>query len=253
MKWARFTHNGTDYQGYLQNGCLLAVEGDVFAGNWQETGESLPLDDITLLAPCQPTKVVAIGLNYRDHAAEMKMELPQEPILFLKPPSSVIGTEMPIIYPAWIGQLDYEAELAIVIGKRTKNVVAADAHKYIFAYTCSNDVTARSLQAIDGQWSRAKAFDTFCPLGPWMETELDTSNLNIVLELNGQLRQHSNTNQLVFDPSYLVAFASRVMTLEPGDVIITGTPGGIGPMNVNDRVVVRIEGIGELINWIKAD
>lgn len=251
MKWARFALAENSYAGYLENGTLFVVEGDIFAGEWQETGETFPLDDVTLLAPCLPTKVIGIGLNYRDHAEEMNMALPSEPLVFFKAPSAVIGPGEAILYPDWIGRMDYEAELAVVIGRRAKNVPAAEADAYIFGYTCGNDVTARRLQKKDGQWARAKSFDTFCPLGPWVVAGLDAAKLNVFLELNGEIKQKSNTSQLMFGPRELVASLSRFMTLEPGDVILTGTPSGVGPMTTGDRVTVRIEAIGDLTNNIE--
>jgi 2-keto-4-pentenoate hydratase/2-oxohepta-3-ene-1,7-dioic acid hydratase in catechol pathway len=247
MKWAKFVHKGKEYTGYVEEENLLVVEGNMFS-SWKATGESIPLHDVTLLAPCRPTTVAAIGLNYRDHAKEMKMELPKEPILFLKAASSVIGHGAPIVYPQWIGRMDYEAELVLVIGRKAKNVSVQDAQDYIFGYTCGNDVTARHLQKTDGQWARAKSFDTFCPLGPWIVTGVDASNLAISADLNGETRQQSSTAQLVFGPAELVSFVSRVMTLEPGDVIMTGTPSGVGPLKADDQVTVRIEQIGELSN-----
>lgn len=248
MKWSRFIHNNREYTGYLEGESLWVIEGDQFLGNWQKTGETFTLAEVTLQAPCKPTKVIGIGLNFRDHAKEMKMELPDEPIMFLKPPTSVIGPGADIIWPEWVGQMDYEAELAVVIGRQARNVPTAEALKYIFGYTCGNDVTARRLQKKDGQWARAKSFDTFCPLGPWIVTDVDVSDLAISLELNGEIKQKSSTNQLVFGIAELVAFTSRVMTLEAGDVILTGTPSGIGPLKPGDQVTVRIEQIGELTN-----
>ncbi|MDW7650753.1 MAG: fumarylacetoacetate hydrolase family protein [Bacillota bacterium] len=250
MKWARFIAGGKQFTGYLDNTVIRAVKGDMFSDNWSETGETFFPDKVTFLAPCQPTKVVCIGLNYRDHAAEMKMDLPEEPIIFLKPPSSVIGHGGEIVHPGWIGRMDYEAELVAVIGRRTKHATDENAGGSIFGYTCGNDVTARSLQKKDGQWARAKSFDTFCPLGPWIDTELDAANAAISLDVNGELKQQSTTAQLVFNPAQLVVLLSRVMTLEPGDVILTGTPSGVGPLQKGDTVTVRIEGIGELVNSV---
>lgn len=250
MKWLRFVYQGREYAGYQEDGFIHAVEGDMFSGNWTPVGLRAGLDDVMLLAPCKPSKIVCIGLNYRDHAEEMKLELPQEPLLFLKPPSSVIGPAEPIACPDWVGRVDYEAELAIVIGRRVKNVREEEAGDAIFGYTCANDVTARQLQKKDGQWSRAKSFDTFCPLGPWIVTGLDVTNIALSLILNGETRQESDTAQMVFGPRQLVAFVSRVMTLEAGDVILTGTPSGIGRIVPGDRVTVRIQGIGELTNTV---
>jgi 2-keto-4-pentenoate hydratase/2-oxohepta-3-ene-1,7-dioic acid hydratase in catechol pathway len=248
MKWARFNAEGSDYTGYLEGDTLHAVAGDIYASKWQITGETFPLRQVTLLAPCRPGKVVAIGLNYRDHAAEMKMELPQEPILFLKASSSVIGPGAPIIFRTSIGRVDYEAELVVVIGEQIKDGDTEEASQAIFGYTCGNDVSARHLQKTDGQWARAKSFDTFCPLGPWIVTDVDPAALAISLDVNGECKQKSSTDQLVFGPAELVSFISQVMTLEPGDVILTGTPSGVGRLQDGDSVTVHIEGIGALTN-----
>jgi 2-keto-4-pentenoate hydratase/2-oxohepta-3-ene-1,7-dioic acid hydratase in catechol pathway len=198
----------------------------------------------------KPSKIVCVGLNYRDHAGEMKEKLPANPILFLKPPSTVIFNNDEIIYPRQTNELHYEAELAVVIKDRIKNVSEKEASKHILGFTCGNDVTARDLQRLDGQWTRAKGFDTFCPLGPKIVSGISPDNLSIKLFLNGQLKQSSNTSNLIFKANYLVSFISQVMTLEPEDVILTGTPAGIGPMQVGDEVRVEIEGIGTLTNRI---
>ncbi len=198
----------------------------------------------------KPSKIIAVGLNYRDHAAEMKEKLPETPILFLKPPSAVIFNNEAIVYPAQTKELHYEAELAVVIKDRVKSISEAEAPKHILGFTCANDVTARDLQRRDGQWTRSKSFDTFCPLGPEIVSGISPDNLNIHLYLNGQKKQSSNTSNLIFKVNYLVAFISQVMTLLPEDVILTGTPAGIGPMQVGDEVRVEIEGIGSLVNKI---
>jgi 2-keto-4-pentenoate hydratase/2-oxohepta-3-ene-1,7-dioic acid hydratase in catechol pathway len=199
----------------------------------------------------KPSKIVAVGLNYRDHAEEMKLAIPATPILFLKPPSSVIFNHEPIVYPDQTRELHYEAELAVVIKDRIKNISEKEAVRHILGYTCANDVTARDLQRLDGQWTRAKSFDTFCPLGPEIVPNISTDNLSIKLFLNGELKQSSNTSNLIFKVPFLIAFISQVMTLLPEDVILTGTPAGIGPMKVGDEVRVEIEGIGSLANKIK--
>ncbi len=253
MKWARFKRGNCEYTGFLAEDALHAVEGEIYTGDWRKTGETFLLAEVELLAPCRPTKVVCIGLNYRDHAQEMGEDLPAEPILFLKPPSAVIGAGQFILYPEWIGRMDYEAELAVVLGKRGKNISVEGAAEYIFGFTCGNDITARHLQKKDGQWSRAKSFDTFCPLGPWIATGIDASALNISLTVNGEVKQQSSTAQLVANPAQLVAFVSRVMTLEAGDVILTGTPSGVGPLKPGDSVTVRIEQVGELTNTVIAE
>lgn len=204
-----------------------------------------------LLAPVLPGKIVAVGLNYRDHAREMGLKLPEEPILFMKPSTSVIGPDEVIRYPAMSSRVDYEAELAVVIGRTCREVRADEAGAYILGYTCFNDVTARDLQTRDGQWTRAKSFDTFAPIGPFIVTDIENPHaLDIRAFVNGEPRQSSNTANLIFNVYELVAFISHVMTLEPGDVIATGTPSGIGPMNRGDEVAVQIEGIGMLKNKV---
>jgi len=198
----------------------------------------------------KPSKIIAVGLNYTDHARELKMELPENPLLFLKPPSSLIFNGDSIVYPQQTKELHYEAELAVVIKDRIKNVSKEEALSHILGFTCGNDVTARDLQKSDGQWTRAKSFDTFCPLGPEIVSGISIDNLDIKLFLNGELKQSSNTSNMIFKVDFLVSFVSQIMTLEPDDVILTGTPAGVGPMQVGDVVEVEIEGIGKLKNKV---
>ncbi|MDD5593644.1 MAG: fumarylacetoacetate hydrolase family protein [Candidatus Margulisbacteria bacterium] len=198
-----------------------------------------------------PSKIVAVGLNYRDHAAEMKMAIPKTPVLFLKPPSAVIYNNDQIVYPAQTKELHYEAELAVVIKDRIKNIKEKEAAGHILGFTCANDVTARDLQKLDGQWARAKSFDTFCPLGPAIVPGISPDNLAVKLFLNGELKQSSTTANLIFGVNFLISFISSVMTLEAEDVILTGTPAGIGPMKIGDEVRVEIEGIGALVNKVR--
>jgi len=212
------------------------------------TGDAIPLDDVRLLAPVLPSKVVAVGRNYAEHAREMGTEVPDEPLVFLKPSTSVIGPGDPIVHPPVGKQLDYEGELAVVVGRLARRLSTEDAARAILGYTCGNDATLRDLQARDGQWTRAKGFDTACPLGPWIETDVDPTDLHLQTRLNGEVRQDARTSDLTFGPAGLIAFASTFMTLLPGDVILTGTPTGIGPMHPGDRVEVEIEGIGTLSN-----
>ncbi len=244
MKIARFQVNGEIFVGKLENGVLTSPEGH------HPMPRDYSAEEVKLLSPCLPGKVVAVGLNYRDHAEELNLQLPDEPLLFLKPQSSVIGPGDKIIMPPQSARVDYEAELAIVIGRTASKVAADKAKDHIAGYTCLNDVTARDLQSKDGQWTRAKSFDTFCPIGPWIETALDPSDLKIELYLNGECKQNSRTSNLIFDCFKLVEFISHVMTLFPGDVIATGTTSGIGPMKNGDKVEVRIEGIGTLTNCV---
>jgi len=236
----RFTRDG---DGRVRGGSYSEEHG-IISG-----GEVLALQDVELLAPCQPSKIVCVGLNYAKHAQELKMPLPEEPILFLKPPSSVLAPGGQIAYPPSSRQVDYEGELAVVIGKRCKNVTAEAAESHILGYTCFNDVTARDLQRKDGQWTRAKSFDTFAPFGPWI-ARIDPSHVDIQTRVNGRVVKKSNTSDLIFDVPRLLEFISGVMTLEPGDVIATGTPPGVGPLQKGDAVEVEIEGIGILKNFV---
>jgi len=212
------------------------------------TGQSYPVADVRLLAPVLPTKVVCIGKNYADHAREMGGEPPARPILFLKPPTSVIGPGEPIRMPLDSGRVDYEAELAVVIGTPAVDVPRERALEHVFGYTCANDVTARDQQQIDGQWTRAKGYDTFCPLGPWIETELDPGDLALRAELDGTVKQDSRTSLLLHDVPTLISYISHVMTLLPGDVILTGTPEGVGPIQDGQTIAITVEGIGTLTN-----
>jgi 2-keto-4-pentenoate hydratase/2-oxohepta-3-ene-1,7-dioic acid hydratase in catechol pathway len=213
------------------------------------TGQSYPVADVRLLAPVLPTKVVAIGKNYADHAREMGGEPPDEPVIFLKPSTSVIGPGDPVARPVKLSErVDFEGELAVVIGRLCRDVPPERVSEVIFGYTCANDVTARDLQAKDGQWTRAKGFDTFCPLGPWIETGLDPSDLELTTTVNGEVKQHARTSQLLHDVTAVVCYVTSVMTLLPGDILLTGTPAGIGPLVHGDRVSVAIQGIGALTN-----
>lgn len=229
---------------------ISGISGHPF-GPIQFTGERYSLSQVRLVAPMLPSKVVAIGKNYADHAHEMGGEVPDEPLVFLKPSTSVIGSGEAIAYPTTLSQrVDYEGELAVVIGRLCREVPRERAHEVIFGYTCANDVTARDLQKKDVQFTRAKGFDTFCPLGPWIQTELDPSDVGIVTSVNGEIKQNSRTSKLMYDIPALIAHVSAVMTLIPGDVILTGTPEGVGPLNVGDEVSVFIEGIGTLSNRV---
>lgn len=224
---------------------------DPFSGEVPvETGALYKRENVVLLSPCLPTKGVCIGLNYRDHAEEMNLEIPKTPVVFIKPSTSTLDPDGEIVYPEMSKRVDYEAELAIVIGKECHNVEEADAEDYILGYTCANDVTARDLQPKQGQWTVAKGFDTFMPLGPYISDEVDPSNLAITCRLNGKTVQKSNTSNLIFTVPYLVSYLSKVMTLLPGDVILTGTSSGIGPMQRGDSVEVEIEGLGVLRNTV---
>jgi len=215
------------------------------------TGQRYPLAEVRLLAPVLPSKVVAVGKNYAEHVREMGSELPAEPVLFLKPSTSVTGPGDRIAYPVKLtDRVDYEGELAVIIGRLCRDVPKERAYDVIFGYTCANDVTARDLQLTDGQWTRAKGFDTFCPLGPWMETATDPSDLGITTTVNGEVRQHARTRELLWDVPSLIEHVSAVMTLLPGDVLLTGTPEGVGPLTDGDEVSVTVESIGTLTNKV---
>lgn len=249
MKIVRYKDGMSTQWGILEEGMIREMEGDPF-GHFHLSSKAKRLEDVKLLAPCLSSKIVALGLNYRDHAEEVKLPIPDKPLLFMKPSTSIIGPGDGIVYPKMSKRVDYEAELAIVIGKEAKAVPEEKANEYILGYTCFNDVTARDLQPKDGQWTLSKSFDTFAPIGPWIVTDIDPSQLDISAYLNGERRQHSNTKNLIFGPHYLVSYISHVMTLLPGDVIATGTPSGIGRMVVGDKVEIVIEGIGTLTNTV---
>jgi 2-keto-4-pentenoate hydratase/2-oxohepta-3-ene-1,7-dioic acid hydratase in catechol pathway len=231
---------------------FCTADGKAFREWDPSTGEQGGVIEIhRLLAPALPGKIIAVGLNYRDHAVEMGLAPPEEPILFMKPATSVIGPGDTIVFPAQSGRVDYEAELAVVIGTRCRGVKKEEARGFILGYTCLNDVTARDLQIKDGQWTRAKSFDTFAPVGPWIETAIeDPHDLAISARLNGRTVQESTTSNLIFNVFELVVFISSIMTLEPFDIIATGTPSGIGPMVKGDEISIEIEGIGTLTNCI---
>ena len=215
------------------------------AGRAEVIGE---LGSMELLAPAAPSKVICVGRNYREHAAEFDNAVPDEPLLFLKPPSSVIGPGAAIHYPSLSQRVDPEAELVLVIGREAHRVSAAEAMAYVGGYTCGNDVTARDIQKSDGQWTRGKGFDTFCPIGPWIETELDPSDLRVTCTVDGELRQDGRTRDLLFPVPFLIEYISRFTRLLPGDLIMTGTPAGVAPMAVGSTVTVEVEGIGALTN-----
>jgi 2-keto-4-pentenoate hydratase/2-oxohepta-3-ene-1,7-dioic acid hydratase in catechol pathway len=240
----RFRSEDEVFYGEIENGRVYP-SGRVSAGVFE-------LSELRVLPPAIPSKIVCIGLNYLDHARELAMGVPENPILFLKPPSAIIGHGDKIIYPDCSSRVDYEAELAVVIGKRCKNIPASKADDVIAGYTCFNDVTARDLQQKDGQWTRAKSFDTFAAFGPYIASpdELDVTNAKIACRINGQTRQASSTSNLIFDIPYLIEFITEIMTLEVGDLIATGTPAGVGEMQHGDTVEIEIQGIGILRNEV---
>lgn len=230
---------------------IAVLSGDPLFAGFHLTGQKVKVEDVRLLAPVIPrSKVVCVGKNYAAHAAEMGGDVPAEPLIFLKPNTSVIGPGEPIFYPTQSENVHYEGELAVVIGRICRDISAEDAHKVIFGYTVANDVTARDLQAKDGQWTRAKGFDTFCPLGPWIETNFDPADKLVTTSLGAALKQSGRTSDMVFSVPTIIEYVSSFMTLLPGDVILTGTPDGVGPMQVGDDVSVTIEGIGTLTNKV---
>ena len=251
MKYVRFMNwqNEIGY-GLIEGEKVRVLDKPFLDPLSKPTNHSLALNDVTLLAPVLPSKVICVGLNYALHIKEMNHSLPEDPVIFMKAPTSVIGPNAEIFYPKISERVDYEGELAVIIGSIIKDVSEVEAAKAIFGYTCANDVTARDLQKKDGQWTRGKSFDTFCPIGPWIVTDIDPSQLDIQLLLNGEVKQSSNTKNFINSVPKLVSFISQVMTLIPGDVVLTGTPEGVGPMQKGDEVIVRIQRIGDLLNTL---
>ncbi len=250
MRLARFADNGVAVYGVMDGDSVVEIDGDIF-GKIATTGRRHELGKVRLCAPCLPSKIIAVGLNYKAHAREFDKAIPEEPMLFMKPPTAVIGTGGDIIYPSHMSRrVDYEGELAVVIGKTAWRIREEDARDVILGYTCFNDVTARDLQKRDIQYTRAKGFDTFAPMGPWIETDLDPLDVRIRAYLNGEKKQDASTSDMIFGVYWLVSFISNVMTLLPGDVIATGTPSGVGPVRIGDKIEIRIDGIGGLVNIV---
>jgi 2-keto-4-pentenoate hydratase/2-oxohepta-3-ene-1,7-dioic acid hydratase in catechol pathway len=239
-------------QGWLLEEKVGPIAGDIY-GEYRRQEVVLPLASVRLLAPVQPSKIICIGRNYAEHAREQAAEIPKVPLLFMKPPSSINHPGGAIILPPQSQQVEHEAELVAVIGKRGRNITVEAAKEHVFGYTVGNDVTARDLQRSDGQWTRAKGFDTFCPFGPWVDTDFDPSDAVITSRVSGQPRQMASTRDMIFNVNMLIAFISSVMTLEPGDLIFTGTPAGVGPLQDGDEVVVEIEGLGKLSNPVRKE
>lgn len=258
MRIARFSVDDEPKYGIVETddpegltGTVAVLDSDPLYRPVQLTGEKLQLADVRLLAPVIPrSKVVCVGRNYAAHAAELGNEVPKEPMIFLKPNTSVVGPLDGIIYPEQTNDLQFEGELAIVIGRICRDLPKERAEEVIFGYTIANDVTARDLQKSDGQWARAKGYDTFCPLGPWIQTDLDVADLRVTTTLNGELKQDGRTSQFIFDIPTVLAYITSFTTLLPGDVILTGTPAGVGPMLPGDSVAVTVEGLGTLTNRV---
>lgn len=248
MRIGRFSYRGQSFTGCLGDDCIVyPLIGDVFK-EFKQADRGYPLSEVKIFAPCKPSKIICVGLNYRDHAEEFGLAVPEQPLLFLKAPTTIIGPDEAIILPPHSQQVEYEGELALVIKRHAKNISPEEAAGCILGYTCANDVTARDLQRADGQWTRSKSFDTFCPIGPYIVTDIDPSCLTVEVFLNGVLKQHTSTTHFIFSIPELVSFISNVMTLLPGDIILTGTSSGVGPMSDGDKISVVIERVGKLIN-----
>ena len=253
MRIARFSVDGTPAFGVVEGDPgqeqVTVIDGHPF-GAVELTSIRFPLGDVRLVAPVLPSKVIGIGRNYADHAKELGNEIPDEPVVFLKPSTSVIGPGEPVRYPMLTQELHHEGELGVVVGRLVREVPIERAHEAILGYTCANDITARDLQRTDNQWTRAKGFDSFCPLGPWIETDLDAGDVLVECLVNDVVRQSARTSLLLRGIPELIAYVSAFMTLLPGDVILTGTPTGVGPLEVGDTVTVAVEGVGELTNTV---
>ena len=257
MRIARYTTGDEPAYGVVGGAdgdeIVAAIVGDPLYSGVELTGEQAPLADVRLLAPVIPrSKVVCVGRNYAEYAEELGHEVPSEPLIFLKPNTSVIGPGDPIVYPRQSRDVQFEGELAVVIGRICRDVPPDRVGDVVYGYTIGNDVTARDLQRSDGQWARAKGFDSFCPLGPWIETDFDPSDRVVTTELNGEVRQQGNTSQMIYDVAAVVAYITSFMTLLPGDVVLTGTPAGVGPMQPGDEVAVSVAGLGTLTNRVVA-
>jgi 2-keto-4-pentenoate hydratase/2-oxohepta-3-ene-1,7-dioic acid hydratase in catechol pathway len=238
--------------GWLLDDQVGIIEGDLFS-RYRRRQAKTALAEAKLLTPVLPSKIVCVGRNYVEHAKELGNEVPKVPLIFLKPPSSIIASGETILLPPQSRQVEHEGELVVVIGKRGRNITAEDAKKHVLGYTIGNDVTARDLQRIDDQWTRAKGFDTFCVFGPWIDTDFDPSDAVVTCRVNGQMRQMASTRDMVFNVATLVAYISSIMTLEPGDLIFTGTPSGVGELRDGDRVDVEIDGLGRISNPVRAE
>lgn len=253
MRIIRYQLNRESPQtGWLIEDRVGPITGSIF-GEYRRLNAVTPLDKVRLLPPIIPGKIIGIGRNYAEHASEQGAEVPEIPLLFLKPPSAVIGPADQIKLPPQSQQVEHEGELAVVIGKKGRWIAPEDAMQYVFGYTVANDVTARDLQRRDGQWTRGKGFDTFCPIGPWVETEFDPTDALITTRVNGEMRQMSSTREMIFNIPQLIAYITSTMTLEPGDLILTGTPAGVSQLKHGDVVMIDIEGLGTLRNEVVAE
>ena len=252
MRFIRYrTGSEQPRYGWIYQDRVGPIEGLPF-GEFRRLEAEMPLHMVHLLAPVIPGKIICVGRNYAEHAKEQNVEVPEIPLLFMKPPSSIIGPDETIILPPQSRQVEHEGELAVVIGRRGRWIPSEEALKYVMGYTVANDVTARDLQRKDGQWTRGKGFDTFCPIGPWIETDLDPADVLVQTRVNNEMRQMASTREMIFPIEQLIAFISSIMTLEPGDLILSGTPAGIGVLTAGDQVEVSVEGIGALTNPVAA-
>ncbi len=250
MKFVRFKKGNMISYGAIGEGYVQRIKGDIFK-KYEITNELYKINEIKLLTPCVPSRIIAVGLNYKDHIIEMKHDMPDEPVIFMKASTAVVGPEARIIIPKNAGRIEYEAEVGLVIGKPVKNVEPEIALDYILGVTCFNDVTARELQKKDGQWTRAKSYDTFAPIGPCIASGLDYNNIDIELILNGEIKQKSNTSNCLFSAAYILSFISKIMPMFPGDIIATGTPSGVGTIKKGDIVEVKLSGVGTLRNYVE--
>ncbi|HEY7484792.1 MAG TPA: fumarylacetoacetate hydrolase family protein [Streptosporangiaceae bacterium] len=255
MRIIRYDSEGATRWGVLgSDDTVYAAEGEPWDGAGLRQGPAVgPVDDVRLCAPVTPSKIVCVGRNYADHAAELGNPVPKEPLVFLKPPSAIIGPGDDVVYPSLSGRVDPEAELVVVIGRTGRRVPPEEAMSMVAGYTCGNDVTARDLQRSDPQWTRGKGFDTFCPLGPWVDTEFDPADVRVTCEVDGELRQDGRTRDFIFDIPTLIAYITAFARLEAGDVIMTGTPAGVGPVRIGDTMTVAVTGLGRLTNRVVAD
>ncbi len=249
MKFLRYEQEGSVNWGWYFEDKIGKIEGDIF-GDYRRFEANIQIQEVKLVPPVNPSKIICIGRNYASHAAEHQVDVPEIPLIFLKPPSSIVGDEDKIILPPQSKQVEHEAELGIIIGKRGRWIDPDGAEDYIFGYTIANDVTARDLQRLDGQWTRGKGFDTFCPVGPYIATEFDPSDALLTCKVNQQVRQMASTRDMVFPVERLIAFISSIMTLEAGDLILSGTPAGVGILKENDLIEIEIEGLGILKNQV---
>jgi 2-keto-4-pentenoate hydratase/2-oxohepta-3-ene-1,7-dioic acid hydratase in catechol pathway len=253
VKIVRYRTEDRAAWGVLDDGVVLAAHGTPFLDLESTSDVVGPLAEVSLLAPVTPRTVLCVGRNYRSHAEEFGNKVPDEPLLFLKPPAAVAGPGADVVYPALSKRVDPEAELVLVIGRTARNVAAADAWAVIGGYTCGNDVTARDIQKSDGQWTRGKGFDTFCPIGPWVETDYDPADVSVSCTVDGERRQDGRTKDLIFPIPYLIEYITRFTTLHPGDVILSGTPEGVRPVEPGNTITVEVEGLGALTNRVVAE